>query len=38
MCARGAVIAIFITDKNEVLTSAPLPSLQVLDAKFTAQR
>ena len=33
-----SVIAIFITDKNEVLTSAPLPSLQVLDAKFTAQR
>jgi high-affinity iron transporter len=32
------VIAIFITDKNEVLTSAPVPSLQVLDAKFTAQR
>jgi high-affinity iron transporter len=32
------VIAIFITDKNEVLTSTPMPSLQVLDAKFTAQR
>jgi thiamine biosynthesis lipoprotein len=32
------VIAIFITDKNEILTSAPMPSLQVLDAKFTAQR
>ncbi len=32
------VIAIFITDKNEVLTSTPMPSLQMLDAKFTAQR
>ena len=32
------VIAIFITDKNEVLTSAPIPGLQALDAKFTTKR
>jgi thiamine biosynthesis lipoprotein ApbE len=32
------VTAIFITDKNEVLTSTPLPTLQVIDAKFTAKR
>jgi len=28
------VTAIFITDKNEILTSKPVPGLQVLDAKF----
>ena len=28
------VTAIFITDKNEILTSRPMPAMQVLDAKF----
>jgi high-affinity iron transporter len=32
------VVAIFITDKNEVLTSAPIPGLQTLDAKFTTKK
>jgi thiamine biosynthesis lipoprotein len=32
------VQAIFITDKNEILTSMPMPSLQVLDAKFTLKK
>src|ERR1051325_259877 len=32
------VSAIFITDKNEVLTSAPIPGLQTLDAKFTTKK
>jgi high-affinity iron transporter len=32
------VIAIFITDKNEVLTSAPIPALQALDAKFITKK
>jgi high-affinity iron transporter len=32
------VKAIFITDKNEILASEPMPSLQALDAKFTIKR
>jgi high-affinity iron transporter len=31
------VAAIFITDKNEVLASAPIPGLRALDAKFTVR-
>jgi high-affinity iron transporter len=31
------VDAIFITDKNEVLASAPIPGLRALDAKFTVR-
>ena len=31
------ISAIFITDQNEVLTSVPMPSLKVLDAKFTVK-
>ena len=32
------VTAIFITDKNEVFTSAPIPGLQTLDAKFITKK
>ena len=36
--AAHNVAAVFITDKNEVLASAAIPGLRVLDAKFNAQR